>query len=126
VTQKLVKSDAVDWQSTARVWAREAYKHDHGNRTGVYAVESHDQGVFLVIYNNHAYAEYPLLREQELTEIRRRLKSAHIPELAYATYSQVREGYTYALVLGVGEGWEKRVEALVDAAMDACWKRRQA
>jgi hypothetical protein len=118
----------VDWQFTASVWAKEAYKHDCGNRNGVYSVEADDRGeeTFLVIYNNHDYAEYPSLREQELTEIRRRLKSARIPELAYATYTERRERSTYALVLGVGTGWEERVETLVDAAMDACWARRRA
>lgn len=118
----------LDWQSTARVWAKEACKHDFDQRSGLYSVESEESGQrsFLVVFNNHDYADYPLLRAQELSEIRRRLKSAHIPELAYATYPHAGQGYTYALVLGVGEGWEERVETLVGAAMDACWKRRQA
>lgn len=113
------------WEADARGWAREAWTHDDNKRNGLYLVQAHagDAGYF-VIYNNHADVAFPLLREQELTEIRRRLRAAGIAERAYATHPHPGGGYTYALLLAVGAGWEGVVEGLVSDAMDACWRRR--
>jgi hypothetical protein len=113
-----------DWRGTANDWAKEAWEHDSDRRDGLYLVQTSDADTgYLVLYNNHAHAGFPRLREQELTEIRCRLSAAGIGELAYACYPH-RAGFTYAVVLNVGAGWEEFVECLVSGAMDVCWSRR--
>jgi hypothetical protein len=114
-----------DWDAKAGAWARTAWERDCARRNGLYLVRGDERGrAYLVIYNNHPHAGFPLLRDQELTEIRRRLNAAGVTELAYAVYPHPREGFTYAVVLGVGAGWEARVERLVNEAADVCWSRR--
>ncbi len=119
-------ASALDWQATAGAWAREAWEKDGGRRNGLYLVHAHErERGYLVIYNNHPHAGFPLLREQELSEIRRRLSAAGVAELAYAIYPHIREGFTYAVVLGVGAGWAARIASLVHDATDECWSRRR-
>ncbi len=117
--------DQGNWQATARAWAKEAWEHNSGDRNGLYFVppEEGEAGYF-VIYNNHPYAGFPRLREQELAEIRCRLNAAGIAELAYATYPHWREGYTYVLVLAAKAAREGFIKNLVNRAMDVCWSRR--
>jgi hypothetical protein len=116
-----------DWPATALVWAREAWTHDRSRRNGLYLVQAFDGDAgYFVIYNNHPDMAFPHLRAQELDEIRGRLSAAGIAELAYATHPHPEGGYTYALVLAVGAGWEGVVEGLVSDAMDVCWRRRAA
>jgi hypothetical protein len=124
MTSHSIKTETGDWQSTAQAWARAAWNQDAVRQNGVYHVQTAKrQDGYCVVYSNHPYIGYPLLRAQELTEIRRRLKALGIPVLAYATHPHARGGYSDALLVGVGR--QKCVERLVNRAMDVCWSQRK-
>jgi hypothetical protein len=68
----------------------------------------------LIVVNNNPYADYPDLRDRQLTDFRKWLAAANIQELAYATHPPVGElnaGYSFAMILDAGE---KRREEVLD------------
>jgi len=92
-----------DLQRLAKALAKDAHTNYFSSRRGVWFVEDSD---VLCLYNNNPYADYPTLRDDELTEFRRRMKEEGLKELAYATYPPEGEeaaGYTYALLIDCGE-----------------------
>lgn len=122
---RISERDGWDW--LAEACAREAHVSHFPSRRGIFCVQDEDdpsdEGI-LVIYNNHPYAAHPLRREAELGEIRSRLAAEGIPEVGFATHPQggPADGYSFALVLGVGDGWQDFVEELVREATRAAWK----
>jgi hypothetical protein len=119
-----MEAETGNWQLTAQAWAREAWDQDAIRQNGVYHVPTaKGKDGYCVVYSNYPYIGHPLLRGQELTEIRRRLKAQGIPELAYATHPHVRGGYSDALLIGVRRS--RCVERLVNEAMDLCWSQRK-
>jgi transcriptional regulator with XRE-family HTH domain len=98
-----VKQKKVDWQRAAYGFALDAHENFFSSRRGVWYVEDVNA---LCFYNNNPYAKHPTLRDEEVAEFRRRLKSAGIKELAYATYPPPGDesaGYTFAMIVDVGE-----------------------
>ncbi|MGA7713999.1 MAG: hypothetical protein WCA81_19050, partial [Rhizomicrobium sp.] len=61
---------------------------------------------------NNPYVADPALRDDETARLRKRLKAAKIEELAYATYP-AESGYTFAMILAIGEGQLPVVRDLV-------------
>jgi transcriptional regulator with XRE-family HTH domain len=98
-----VKLKKADWQRTAYMCAADASENFFPSRRGVWYLE--DLGA-LCFYNNNPYDLYPRRREEEVAEFRKRLKSAGIRELAYATYPPPGEedaGYTFAMIVDAGQ-----------------------
>jgi transcriptional regulator with XRE-family HTH domain len=106
------------WHDLARFWAEEAGENHFPSRRGVWFLDK--LGV-LCVYNNHPYAAYPTLRDQETEEFRAWLKQKRIKELGYATYPESGQdaGYTYAMLLDAGED---RQQEVVDALQEIIMK----
>jgi hypothetical protein len=111
-----------NWQTFALACAKEAHENYLSSRRGSWC-----EGKVLVVYNNHPYKQFPLLRDQELAAFRRRLQAEGIRELAYATYPVAGRGagYTFALVLEGGADKEDLVARLYQAAMAEAWNDRE-
>jgi len=100
------------WQQLAKKYAEIAHDEHFPERWGTFVDE--DCG-FVVIFNNHPYAQYPDLRSQQLAQFREYLRAHGIKELGYATYPQ--DGYTYALIVETtvnqGVSLEKEMERIL-------------
>src|SRR5262249_8078751 len=81
--EMITKKTRASWQSLAGILARDAHENYFSSRRGVWYLE--DERV-LCLYNNNPYEQFPALRDQELAEFRRRMRTEGFEELAYATY----------------------------------------
>jgi hypothetical protein len=93
------KRNETEWHQLAVECARDACENHFDTRRGMDLMED---GV-VCLFNNHPYAKFPSLRDEETAEFRRRLaEEGSMAELAYATYPPEGEedaGYTYAMLI---------------------------
>ena len=83
-----------NWNQVARECAEDAHRNHFHLRDGVWYLEDKD---VVVAFNNHPYKAGLPFREKELGEFRKRLATAGVKEVGFATYPE--DGYSYALVV---------------------------
>jgi hypothetical protein len=118
---KMKRVSQSQWDKLAQFCAENAHERNFSSRRGAYPINvpaepsidvPAEPSEVLCVYNNNPYVAGPALRDDETARLRKRLKAAKIEELAYATYP-AESGYTFAMILAIGEGQLPVVRDLV-------------
>jgi hypothetical protein len=93
------------WMCNALEAAKGYYNNCFRSKRGIFGYDTDPR--LIGIHNSNPYAGYPLLRDEEIAELRRRMAAAGFQEFACVSYplSGLSKGHTITLIAETPEGW---------------------